>query len=70
MLWSWGSNEFGELGTSDAKARIYPNPVTSLKKKQISKIVCGGQFVISIGQDKSSANKFSKEQTQQHRSLE
>lgn len=42
VLWSWGSNEFGELGSNDSKARIYPSPVTSLKKKAISKVVCGG----------------------------
>jgi alpha-tubulin suppressor-like RCC1 family protein len=27
LLWSWGTNSTGELGHSDLKTRVYPNPI-------------------------------------------
>jgi len=27
LLWSWGTNQNGELGQSDLKTRVYPNPI-------------------------------------------
>ena len=47
----------GELGHSDLKTRVYPNPILQLKRNTIRKVVCGGQFVIAIGRDKSVLNK-------------
>ena len=58
LLWSWGQNDFGELGQNDTKARMYPNPISALKRKNILKLACGGQFAISIGQSKADAPKL------------
>jgi alpha-tubulin suppressor-like RCC1 family protein len=57
LLWSWGTNSNGELGHSDLKTRIYPQPIMQLKRKAIRKVVCGGQFVIAVGRDKSISTK-------------
>lgn len=64
-LFSWGQNQSGELGLSDLKTRLYPNPITALKQKFISKAVCGGSFAIAIGPDKKSS---SLSQISSHRS--
>lgn len=53
MLWSWGQNEFGELGQNDTKARLYPNLIGSLKRKAVNRVACGGSFAILIGVDRS-----------------
>ncbi len=52
MLWTWGQNQFGELGLNDSKTRLYPQPLTALKRKSIVKAVCGGSFAVAIGPDR------------------
>ena len=52
LLWTWGQNSNGELGLNDLKPRLYPHPILSLKRKNISKAVCGGSFAVAIGPDK------------------
>lgn len=52
MLWTWGQNTNGELGLNDTKTRLYPHPILSLKRKHITKAVCGGSFAVAIGPDK------------------
>lgn len=52
LLWSWGQNSSGELGQSDASTKLYPHPILQLKRKPIKTVVCGGNFVIAVGQDK------------------
>ena len=54
MLWAWGQNTNGELGLNDLKTRLYPHPILSLKRKNVTKAVCGGSFVVAIGPDKKS----------------
>ena len=49
MLWTWGTNEFGELGVNDNDPKIHPYPVLSLKGKQVTQISCGGSFVLALG---------------------
>lgn len=49
LLWTWGTNQYGELGVGDHDARIHPYPVLTLKGKQVSQIKCGGSFVIALG---------------------
>lgn len=51
LLWSWGQNSHGELGQQDMTSKLYPHPIVSLKRKSIKTVVCGGAFVIAIGQD-------------------
>lgn len=52
MVWTWGSNANGELGTGDFEASSHPCPVTHLKHKPVSKIACGGAFAIALGKVK------------------
>jgi X-linked retinitis pigmentosa GTPase regulator len=49
MVWTWGSNSNGELGTGDYEARAHPHPVSQLKNKPVVKIACGGAFAIALG---------------------
>lgn len=54
LVWTWGSNSNGELGLGDYEPRPYPQPVSHLKNKPVSKIACGGAFAIAIGKVKDS----------------
>jgi hypothetical protein len=49
MLWTWGSNVAGELGLGDNDPKVHPYPVMALKKKQVSHVACGGQFIVALG---------------------
>lgn len=49
MLWTWGSNNSGELGVGDYDSRINPFPVVSLQGKKVVKVSCGGSFTVSLG---------------------
>ncbi|CDW87912.1 UNKNOWN [Stylonychia lemnae] len=49
LLWTWGTNGFGELGVGDNDPRIHPYPVLTLKGKTVTQISCGGQYVIALG---------------------
>lgn len=51
LVWSWGSNEMGELGVGDGDARVHPFPVLNLKGKFVSKASCGDSFVMCLGKD-------------------
>lgn len=49
LLWTWGSNVSGELGVGDNEPKVHPHPVTALKKKQVTTIACGSQFIVALG---------------------
>jgi X-linked retinitis pigmentosa GTPase regulator len=49
LLWTWGTNGYGELGVGDNDPRIHPYPVLTLKGKTVSSISCGGQYVVALG---------------------
>jgi len=36
LLWTWGSNQFGELGVGDNDVRVHPYPVLTLKGKMVT----------------------------------
>jgi alpha-tubulin suppressor-like RCC1 family protein len=47
-VYSWGYNEFGQLGLNDDQERFIPTEMTTLKDKKIQNIVCGGFYSIGI----------------------
>lgn len=49
LLWTWGTNKFGELGVGDNESRVHPYPVLTLKGKIVTQIACGGSFVVALG---------------------
>ena len=51
LVWSWGTNNFGELGVGDNDPRVHPYPILALKGKTVNSITCGGQFVIALGRN-------------------
>ena len=50
-IYAWGANNNGELGVGDYEIRDVPNPVISLKGKQVRQISCGGSFAVALGND-------------------
>jgi X-linked retinitis pigmentosa GTPase regulator len=52
LIWTWGSNSNGELGLGDFEPRSYPQPVSHLKHKPVTRIACGGAFAIALGKVK------------------
>ena len=57
-VYTWGSNENGELGLGDYVARPQGNKVNSIQGKIINGISCGGSYVIALG--KNVPHKYSK----------
>ena len=47
-VFTWGSNEFGQLGHGDYEHRHIPTKVESLDGLFIVKIACGGDHTIAI----------------------
>lgn len=50
-LWTWGANSSGELGHGDFKTRDKPTIVEKLQNKTVTKISCGGCFIVSLGKN-------------------
>jgi hypothetical protein len=48
-LYSWGSNEYGQLGHGDYKQRATPERIDSLDGKRVSQIALGHEFVLALG---------------------
>jgi alpha-tubulin suppressor-like RCC1 family protein len=48
-LYSWGLNDYGQLGHSDYKERATPERIDSLDGKRVSAIAVGYEFVIALG---------------------
>lgn len=49
-LYSWGMNDFGQLGSGDFKVQTTPQLMTSLESKLVTSIECGQFFAIGLGQ--------------------
>ena len=49
LLWTWGSNIAGELGTGDNEPKVTPYPVMALKKKKVTQVACGSSFIVALG---------------------
>ena len=49
LAWGWGSNSHGELAVGDKEPRVHPFPLLNLKGKLISRVHCGHNFVICLG---------------------
>jgi alpha-tubulin suppressor-like RCC1 family protein len=49
-LYSWGMNDFGQLGTGDFKSRTTPQVMTTLETKLVTSVECGQFFALSLGQ--------------------
>jgi hypothetical protein len=48
-LYSWGQNEYGQLGHGDYKQRATPERIDSLDGKRVSQIALGHEFVLALG---------------------
>lgn len=48
-LYSWGSNEFGQLGHGDYKIRATPERIDGLDGKRVTQIALGHHYVIALG---------------------
>ena len=48
---SWGSNLNGELGIGDFESRNNATYLISLQGKKVSKLACGSNFTIALGED-------------------
>jgi hypothetical protein len=50
-IWVWGTNLYGELGLGGKihESKDVPTLITSLKEKQVRKVVCGGACVFAFG---------------------
>ena len=48
-LYSWGENQFGQLGQGDFKKRKAPIKINSLGSKQVTDVFLGHQFVMALG---------------------
>lgn len=51
IVWSWGSNSTGCLGTGDQESKSQPYPILDLQNKSVTQISCGGNFVIALGKE-------------------
>lgn len=49
LVWTWGTNHFGELGVGDQDSRLHPYPVLTLKGKKVTQIATGASFVVALG---------------------
>jgi len=67
ILYSWGSNTLGQLGLGDHTDRPLPTRVSCLKKKNVSKIKLGSNFVVALGQDISESAFMKKKQMKEER---
>lgn len=50
-IYTWGTNQNGELGLGDFDSRNVPTQIPFLKGKKIKKIASGGTFSICLGQE-------------------
>ena len=51
QVYSWGSNQRGQLGHGDTRNRKLPSQILSLKRKEIRYVDVGGDFVVMLGRD-------------------
>lgn len=51
LVWAWGKNDAGQLGTGDAYERKVPNPVLKLQGRRVHGVFCGEAFSIGLGSE-------------------
>jgi Regulator of chromosome condensation (RCC1) repeat len=49
IVYTWGSNDAGQLGHRDTVHRSTPHRVEALNNKRSTQIACGRDFVIALG---------------------
>jgi len=47
--YSWGFNEYGQLGQGDYKERATPERIDGLDNKRVTQIAVGHDFVVALG---------------------
>jgi alpha-tubulin suppressor-like RCC1 family protein len=50
-LYSWGLNEFGQLGTGDTTARDQPTPLNFFADKRVKHVIAGMEHTVVITED-------------------
>lgn len=60
MLYTWGPNVFGQLGHGDFDSRALPSKINNLKRKNITSVKLGNDFLISLGSNISKESKEKK----------
>ena len=60
FLYTWGQNQFGQLGLGDFRFRKLPTKVSQLRKKKVRAIACGGAFIVALGKDVADGHKLRK----------
>ena len=48
-IYSWGQNDFGQLGHGDHKNRTTPEKVENLNGRKVTQIAVGHEFSIALG---------------------
>lgn len=48
-LYSWGYNDFGQLGHGDYKERATPERIDALDQKRVTQVAVGHDFIIALG---------------------
>ncbi|OMJ70768.1 hypothetical protein SteCoe_31189 [Stentor coeruleus] len=70
IVWSWGSNSTGCLGTGDQESKSQPYPILDLQNKSVTQISCGGNFVIALGKEgENFKQKISQKPCQNNKEL-
>lgn len=59
-VYSWGSNTLGQLGHGDQRVRKLPTQIQSLKRKTITQLSIGHNFVVMLGRDVSQEEQQKK----------
>lgn len=50
-MYSWGLNEFGQLGTGDTTARDQPTPLNFFADKRVKHVIAGMEHTVVITED-------------------
>ena len=59
-VYSWGSNTLGQLGHGDQRVRKLPTQIQSLKRKTITQLSIGHNYVVMLGRDVSQEEQQKK----------
>ncbi|EAS04756.2 chromosome condensation regulator RCC1 repeat protein (macronuclear) [Tetrahymena thermophila SB210] len=68
VVWTWGSNQNGELGVGDQEPRLNPFPVAALKGRKVIKVACGINYMVALSAPKSKDLQKQKHQSSAHHS--
>ena len=58
-VWTWGNNEFGQLGCNDTTPKVCLTEVSRINSKRVFQISAGGSHIAALGEilSKSSAKR-------------